>query len=140
MAPSIPKATCGGSRSASVVPESAAVSTPGEDPAIAAALAALTDPTRRAVVRLLARQPHRAGELAAALSMSPPTLSRHLRVLRQSGLVVDEEPASDARVRLYRLRPQALAPLQAWLDELAAYWGDQLQAFKVHAESPERAP
>jgi DNA-binding transcriptional ArsR family regulator len=112
-----------------------------ENPALAGALSALTDPTRRAVVRLLARQPHRAGELAAALSMSPPALSRHLRVLRQSGLVMDEEPAGDARVRLYRLRPQALAPLQGWLDELAGFWDDQLQAFKAHAEStPRTAP
>jgi len=102
--------------------------------ALGVALAALADPTRRAVVRLLAQGPHRAGELAAALGMSPPSLSRHLRVLRKGGLIADEEPEHDARVRLYRLQPQALAPLQDWLAELEAFWGDQLQAFKAHAE------
>ena len=102
--------------------------------ALGQAIAALTDPTRRAVVALLARGPRRAGELAASLSMAPPSLSRHLRVLRKSGLIADDEPEHDARVRLYRLQPQALAPLQGWLDEVHAFWGDQLQAFKAHAE------
>ena len=99
------------------------------------ALAALADPTRRAVVRLLAQGPRRAGELATALAMTPPTLSRHLRVLRQGGLIADDEPAHDARVRLYRLQPQALAPVQDWLAELEVFWGGQLQAFKAHAEN-----
>ena len=101
------------------------------------ALAALADPTRRAVVGLLARGPQRAGELAAALGLAPPSLSRHLRVLRKSGLIADEEPEHDARVRLYRLQPAALAPLRSWLEELEAFWGDQLQAFKAHAEAVE---
>ena len=105
-----------------------------DDAAVGLAIAALTDPTRRAVVALLAHGPQRAGELAAALAMAPPSLSRHLRVLRKSGLVADDEPEHDARVRLYRLRPESLAPLQGWLDELQALWGDQLRAFKVHAE------
>ena len=109
--------------------------TPGrDDAALGLAIAALTDPTRRAVVALLARGPQRAGELAATLAMAPPSLSRHLRVLRRSGLVADDEPEHDARVRLYRLRPESLAPLRSWLDELQAFWGDQLQAFKAHAE------
>ncbi len=102
-------------------------------------MAALTDPTRRAVVAMLARGPQRAGELAAALAMAPPSLSRHLRVLRRSGVIDDDEPLDDARVRLYRLRPQSLAPLQDWLAELQAFWSDQLQAFKAHAEKPASA-
>ena len=105
------------------------------DAALGAALSALADPTRRAVVRLLARGPHRAGELAAELGMAPPSLSRHLRVLKQGGLIADDEPEHDARVRLYRLEPQALAPLHDWLAELEAFWGDQLQAFKLHADA-----
>ena len=99
------------------------------------ALTALGDPTRRAVVRLLARGSQRAGELAAALEMTPPTLSRHLRVLRKCGLIVDDEPEDDARVRLYRLRPDALQPLRDWLDEVEGFWNDQLQSFKAHAEN-----
>lgn len=108
-------------------------------PAVSAApvdatLAALADPTRRAVIELLRQRPHRAGELAAALDLTAPTLSRHLRVLREGGIVRDEEPAHDARVRVYRLQPHAFASLRDWLDEVEAYWGDQLAAFKAHAE------
>ena len=78
-------------------------------------LSALSDPTRRAVVDLLRRKPLRAGEIAERLEMSPPALSRHLRVLRKAGLIVDEEPEHDARVRLYRLDPRAFSSLKAWL-------------------------
>ncbi len=106
-----------------------------DDTAVGRAIAALADPTRRAVVRRLAAGPQRAGELAAALAMSPPSLSRHLRVLKQGGLIADDEPEHDARVRLYRLQPQALAPLHHWLAELEAFWGEQLLAFKAHAET-----
>lgn len=110
-----------------------------EPAALGDAIAALADPTRRGVVSLLARGPQRAGELATALGMTPPTLSRHLRVLRKAGLIADEEPADDARVRLYRLQPTALHPLRDWLAELEAFWGDQLGAFKAHAEKAERS-
>ncbi|MEK8030913.1 metalloregulator ArsR/SmtB family transcription factor [Ideonella sp. DXS29W] len=104
-----------------------------------AALSALADPTRRAVVELLRHRPHRAGELADALAMTPAALSRHLRVLRRSGLIADDEPADDARVRLYRLERSGFEPLQGWLQELEAFWDDQLLAFKAHAESAARA-
>ncbi|MFO1339913.1 MAG: metalloregulator ArsR/SmtB family transcription factor [Burkholderiaceae bacterium] len=108
------------------------------DARLDAALGALADPTRRAVVDLLRAGPRRAGELAEALAMSPAALSRHLRVLRRSGLVFDDEPDHDARVRLYRLEPAGFAPLRDWIDELEAYWGDQLAAFKAHAEAAAR--
>jgi len=96
---------------------------------------ALADPTRRAVVQLLRKGPLRAGELAEALALTPPGLSRHLRVLRRAGLIDDDEPAHDARVRLYRLEPAGFAPLRDWIDDLEAFWGDQLEAFKAHAEA-----
>lgn len=99
-----------------------------------AMLSALADPTRRAVIGCLMRGPQRAGELAQALSTSPPLLSRHLRVLRRSGLIAAQEPEEDARVRVYRLQPRALAPLREWIDEVEAFWGDQLQGLKMHAE------
>ena len=98
------------------------------------AMAALADPRRRAVVDLLRRRPHRAGELADALAISPPALSRHLRVLKRSGLVTDDEPDDDARVRLYRLLPERFVPLQDWVASVTALWTDQLAAFKAHAE------
>jgi DNA-binding transcriptional ArsR family regulator len=98
-------------------------------------LAALADPTRRRVVDLLRKKPRRAGELAAAFDMTPPAMSRHLRVLRKTGLVEEEEVEDDARVRLYRLRPEPFSGLRRWLDEVEAFWGDQLASFKTHAEA-----
>jgi DNA-binding transcriptional ArsR family regulator len=103
------------------------------------ALAALADPTRRAVVDLLRRRAHRAGELAETLQLTPPALSRHLRQLRKSGLVASDEHEHDARVRLYRLRPEGFAALQRWVDTIGALWQDQLAAFKSHAERRARA-
>jgi DNA-binding transcriptional ArsR family regulator len=91
------------------------------------------------VIDLLRRGPQRAGELAEALAISAPTLSRHMRVLRRSGLVSDEEPEHDARVRLYHLQPQAFASLRGWLDEVEAFWGGQLDSFKAHAEKKPAA-
>jgi DNA-binding transcriptional ArsR family regulator len=98
-------------------------------------LAALADPTRRRVVDLLRKKPHRAGELAAAFDMTPPAMSRHLRVLRKTGLVEEDEVEGDARVRLYRLRPEPFSGLRRWLDEVESFWGDQLASFKAHAEA-----
>lgn len=108
--------------------------------AVAATLHALTDPTRRAVVELLAQGPLRAGELATALATTPPALSRHLRILRRSGIVGADDLEEDARVRLYRLRLEALAPLHDWLEDLRGFWIDQLDAFKVHAERAGTGP
>ena len=97
-------------------------------------LAALADPTRRRVVELLKQRPRRAGELAAAFRVSPPAMSRHLRVLRTRGLIEEERVEDDARVRVYRLRPERFRDLQTWLEEVESFWTDQLDAFKEHAE------
>jgi DNA-binding transcriptional ArsR family regulator len=99
-----------------------------------ATFAALSDPTRRAVVDLLRRQPRRAGELSEALAMSPPAMSRHLRVLRESGLVDEERLDEDARVRVLRLRQAPFDELRSWIDEVEQFWTGQLAAFKAHAE------
>ena len=80
-------------------------------------LAALADPYRRRAVDLLRERPRRAGELAAELRITPSVMSRHLRVLRGSGLVEETHPESDARVRIYALRSGAMAELKTWLDE-----------------------
>jgi len=106
--------------------------------AVDAALAALAEPTRRAVVELLRQRPHRAGELADALAMSPPALSRHLRVLKAGGLVTDDEPEHDARVRLYRLQPEGFEALGLWVDEVRSLWTAQLASFKAHVEQRAR--
>jgi DNA-binding transcriptional ArsR family regulator len=98
-------------------------------------IAALGDPVRRQVVELLGVGPRRAGELAAAVGMSGPAMSRHLRVLRARGLVVAEEGDGDARVRMYRLREEPFVVLRGWLDQVEAFWADQLGAFKRHAQA-----
>ena len=121
------------SRSAHVTARSAASANSAGD--IDRALSALSDPTRRSVVDLLRTQPRRAGELADELNMSAPALSRHLRVLRKSGVITDDAVEEDARVRLYRLQPETFATLRGWLDEVEALWGDQLQSFKAHAKN-----
>lgn len=102
--------------------------------------AALADPTRRRVVELLREAPRRASELADDVAMSRPALSRHLRVLRGSGLVEAETLADDARGRVYRLRPDRFAALQAWLDQVQAYWSEQLGSFAEHVDRRQARP
>jgi DNA-binding transcriptional ArsR family regulator len=101
-------------------------------------LAGLAEPTRRRIVDHLRRGPRRAGQLAEACGTSMPAMSRHLRVLRRCGLVEGGGLEHDARVRLYRLRPEPLAALRAWLQHVEAFWSGQLAAFKTHAESTRR--
>lgn len=97
-------------------------------------LVALADPSRRKVVDLLRRQPRRAGELAHALRLTPPAMSRHLRVLRKSGLIEETADESDARARVYQLRPERFRELAGWLAEVERHWHDQLGAFAAYAE------
>ena len=101
---------------------------------IDATLAALADPHRRRAVDILARGPRQAGELARELGLSAPTMSRHLRALRESGLVEESHPDFDARVRIYALRPQPMVHLLRWLEESERLWSEQLTAFKAHVE------
>jgi len=98
-------------------------------------LSALADPTRRGVIDLLRTQPRRAGELASQLGMSPPAMSRHLKVLRQTGLIEPASDDADARAKVYRLRPEPFSALRDWLDQVERFWGDQLASFKAHAEA-----
>ena len=97
-------------------------------------LAALADPHRRRVIDLLSRGPRPAGEIAKAVGLAPPAMSRHLRTLRMSGLVEEHHPDFDARVRVYALRPGSMGELKAWLDETERMWAAQLAAFKAHLE------
>ena len=83
-------------------------------------LIALADPTRRGVIDLLRAGPLRAGELASALQMQKPAMTRHLRLLRESGLVYEDGLREDARVRVYRLRRAPFSALRKWLDEVEA--------------------
>jgi DNA-binding transcriptional ArsR family regulator len=97
-------------------------------------LLALADPHRRRIVELLRDRPRRAGEIAEAVGLNPPALSRHLRTLRANGLIEEAHPAFDARVRIYSLRPEPVAHLKAWLEQTEQLWAAQLVAFKTHVE------
>jgi DNA-binding transcriptional ArsR family regulator len=97
-------------------------------------LSALADPTRRRVIELLRRKPRRAGELAASFGLSPPAMSRHLRVLRNTGLVEEEHGGEDARVRVYRLRQQPFGELRRWIEDVERFWSLQLDSFQSHVE------
>ena len=107
---------------------------------LATQLAALGDPARLAVIGLLRKQPLCSSDLADALSMSRPMMSKHLGILRRSGFVKEaaQELTADARIRLYQLRQEPFTELRGWLDEVEAFWGENLGSFKAHAERTYR--
>jgi DNA-binding transcriptional ArsR family regulator len=102
---------------------------------------ALADHTRRCVVESLRKGPMRSGELANSCSVSAPVMSRHLRVLRASGLVEALTAGEqDARLRLYHLRPEPFVALRGWIDHMHAFWTGQLTSFKSYAERKRNEP
>ena len=105
---------------------------------LATLLRALADPDRLRVVELLSKAPRRAGELAGDLGVSPPAMSKHLRMLLEVGIVADERRREDARVRVFRLRHEPVAAVRAWLDQVQAHWDEQLGSFKAHVEGKSR--
>ena len=94
-----------------------------------AVLQALSDESRRTMLEALTGGPATAGELAALLPIARPGASRHLRVLREAGLV---EVRQEAQRRVYRLRPEPLAEVDAWLSRYRALWEQRLDA--LHTE------
>ncbi|MEJ0027027.1 MAG: metalloregulator ArsR/SmtB family transcription factor [Rhizomicrobium sp.] len=92
------------------------------------ALDALADPTRRRVFERLRAGPSAVGRLAQGLPVSRPAVSQHLKVLKDAGLVREEQ---DGARRIYRIDPQGLGPLRAWLDQ---FWESALDAFKAEVE------
>jgi len=101
--------------------------------AIDRTLAALADPHRRATVELLRQGPRAAGDLARTLGIAAPAMSRHLRALRESGLVAETHP------RVYALRAGAMDELKDWLAQAEAMWSTQLAAFRAHLETEHEA-
>src|SRR6202044_2716904 len=81
---------------------------------------ALGDPVRRQVVAALSGGPRRAGGLAPEIGMSAPAMSRHLRVLLAAQVIDDQRLDEDARARVFRLRPQSIAAVRSWLDQILA--------------------
>jgi DNA-binding transcriptional ArsR family regulator len=102
--------------------------------AYATALAALADPTRRAVFERLRRAPCSVGELAAGMPVSRPAVSQHLKALRLAGLVADR---SEGTRRVYYIDPDGLGELRRWLDQ---FWDQALESFKRAVETPEPEP
>ncbi len=100
------------------------------------ALAALADPTRRALVALLADGELAAGELAERFPVSRPAISRHLRVLREAGLV---RSRSDGKRRLYALDPRPLREIDAWLAPYRDLWAQRLDALDTEIARGRRA-
>ena len=91
-------------------------------------IAALGDPTRRAIFESLARKPKAVGELAAELPVSRPAVSQHLRVLKDAGLVADR---ADGTRRIYQIRPQGVQAIHGYLDQM---WGQAMASFQAEAE------
>jgi DNA-binding transcriptional ArsR family regulator len=91
----------------------------------------LVEPHRRRILDLLRDGEHTVGDLVADLGLSQPGVSKHLRVLRQAGLV---EVRADAQRRLYRLRTEPLREIDEWLAPYRAAWSDRLDALEVHLD------
>ena len=92
------------------------------------ALTALADPTRRRVFEQLRDGPRTVGTIARDMPVSRPAVSQHLRVLKEAGLVRDEQ---DGTRRLYAIDPRGLGPLRRWLDQ---FWDGALDAFKAEVD------
>jgi DNA-binding transcriptional ArsR family regulator len=100
------------------------------------ALEALADPTRRRIVELLADGERSAGEIASHFRTTRPGVSRHLRVLREHGLV---QARADGQRRLYSLDPAPLAELDAWLAQYRGFWANRLDALETEIRRRRRA-
>jgi len=94
----------------------------------------LAEPGRREILRLLLDGERSVGSLVTELSLAQPNVSKHLKVLRQAGFV---EVRPNARERLYRLQPEPLQELDAWLGPFRATWANRLDALETHLETME---
>jgi len=97
----------------------------------------IAEPNRRAILILLTSQECCVGDIERQLRMTQPTVSKHLRVLREAGFV---ESRTEAQKRLYRLRPEALMELDTWLAPFRRYWSKHLDALEKHLDRMDKAP
>ena len=97
----------------------------------------LAEPNRRAILSLLVESEQSVGEIERQLRMSQPAVSKHLRVLREAGFV---ESTVDAQRRLYRLRPEPLQELDAWLAQFRRFWSTQMDALERHLDRINPSP
>jgi DNA-binding transcriptional ArsR family regulator len=96
----------------------------------------IAEPNRRAILSLLVSSQQSVGEIERRLRMSQPTVSKHLRVLREAGFV---ESTVDAQRRLYRLKPEPLHEVNAWLEQFRRFWSDRVDALERHLDRMERS-
>jgi DNA-binding transcriptional ArsR family regulator len=101
---------------------------------MAAAFTVLAEPTRRKILDLLLEEERPVGELVELLDLSQPGVSKHLRVLRDAGLV---EARPDAQKRVYRLRAQPLAEIDGWLSPYRRLWAKRLDELERHLDEKE---
>ncbi len=91
----------------------------------------IAEPNRRAILGLLVSSQRSVGEIEQRLRIPQPTVSKHLRVLREAGFV---ESTVDAQRRLYRLKPEALQEVDAWLSQFRRFWSAQVDALERHLD------
>jgi DNA-binding transcriptional ArsR family regulator len=96
----------------------------------------IAEPNRRAILSLLVLSERSVGEIERRLRMTQPTVSKHLRVLREAGFV---EATVDAQRRLYRLRPEPLREVEAWLAPFRRFWSAHVDALEHHLDRMDRA-
>jgi len=95
----------------------------------------IAEPNRRAILSLLVSSQQSVGEIERELGMTQPTVSKHLRVLREGGFV---ESKVDAQRRLYRLKPESLQELEAWLAPFRRFWSHHVDALERHLDRMEQ--
>jgi DNA-binding transcriptional ArsR family regulator len=96
----------------------------------------IAEPNRRAILSLLVLSQQSVGEIERQLRMAQPTVSKHLRVLREAGFV---ESTVDAQRRLYRLKPEPFQEVDAWLDQFRRFWSAHVDALERHLDRMEES-
>jgi DNA-binding transcriptional ArsR family regulator len=96
----------------------------------------IAEPSRRAILSLLASSQQSVGEIERQLRMPQPSVSKHLRVLREAGFV---ESTVDAQRRLYRLKPEPLQEVDTWLEPFRRFWSAHLDALERHLDRMDQA-
>jgi len=104
---------------------------------VESSFAIVAEPKRRAILSLLLSSERSVGEIERELRLSQPSVSKHLRVLREAGFV---ESRIEAQRRLYRLRPEPLMELDAWLVPFRRFWSKHVDAMERHLEKMDKAP
>lgn len=104
---------------------------------VESSFAIIAEPNRRAILSLLLASERSVGELERELSLSQPSVSKHLGVLRDAGFV---ESRIEAQRRLYRLRPEPLMELDAWLDPFRRFWSKHVDALEQHLDKMAKEP